>query len=157
METPVFHHLTYDDLNKVFASVYGHSDKKPFELIGFDACATDSYEFDYSRYMVGSEPSTPGAGRYYTYWIGELVKNPAMNGASIVQAICDGNMAYYEATDEKTGGFGSKISAYSVIDLLKMPKLRKAYEKYFSEAKNLSINERGFSGKFARAAPGGTS
>lgn len=155
-----FNHLTYDDLNKVFASVYGHSDKKPFELIGFDACVTGSYELAnsiaaYSRYMVGSEPSTPGAGWYYTHWIGELAKNPAMSGASIGQTICDGNMAYYEATDEKTGGFGSKISAYSLIDLSKMPKLRKAYEKYFSEAKNLSINERGFSGKFARAASGG--
>lgn len=78
-----------------------------------------------------------------------------MNDASIRQTICDGNMAYYEATDEKTGGFGSKISAYSLIDLSKMPKLHKAYEKYFSEAKNLFINERGFSGKFARAASGG--
>ena len=105
--------------------------------------------------MVGSEPSTPGAGWYHTHWIGELTKNPAMNDASIGQTICDGNMAYYEATDEKTGGFGSKISAYSLIDLSKMPKLRKAYEKYFSEAKNLFINERGFSGKFARAASGG--
>ncbi|MBR4642203.1 MAG: hypothetical protein IKO74_05695 [Selenomonadaceae bacterium] len=155
-----FHHLTYDDLNKVFASVYGHSNKKPFELIGFDACMTGSYELansiaDYSRYMVGSEPSTPGAGWYYTYWIGELAKNPAMNGAAIGRAVCDGNMAYYTITDKETGGYGSKISAYSLIDLSKMPDLRKAYEKYFSEAKNLSINERGFSGKFARAASGG--
>lgn len=154
------HHLTYDDLNKVFGSVYGHSDKKPFELVGFDACMTGSYELansiaDYSRYMVGSEPSTPGAGWYYTYWIGELAKNPAMNGAAIGQLICNGNMAYYTLTDEETGGYGSKISAYSVIDLSKMPKLRKAYEKYFSEAKERSINERGFSGAFARAASGG--
>ena len=121
---------------------------------------TGSYELAnsiayYSRYMVGSEPSTPGAGWYYTYWIGELAKNPAMNGRSIGQTICDGNMTYYAVTDEKYGGYGSKISAYSVIDLSKMPKLRKAYERYFSEAKTRSINERGFSGKFARAASSG--
>ena len=36
------HHLTYDDLHNVFASVYGHSDRKPFELVGFDLCFSGS-------------------------------------------------------------------------------------------------------------------
>ena len=152
-------HLTYDDLNKVFKSVYGSSKQKPFELIGFDACVTGSYELassvaDYARYMVGSEASTPGAGWYYTHWLGKLSENPAMNGASIGKIICDGNMEYYTATDGEIGS-GSKISGYSVINLSKIPKLRKAYEKYFDEANKRSINENGFSGNFARAASGG--
>lgn len=138
------HHLTYDDLRKVFASVYGHSDKKPFELVGFDTCVSGSYELansiaDFSRYMVGSEPSENGWN--YTYWLAALADDPAMTGASIGQAICDGNMEYYEAIDLND----KVVNAFSVINLNKMPDLRKAYEKYFSEAKNLG-------GAFARAA-----
>ena len=162
------HNLTFYDLNKVFKSVYGHSDKKPFELVGFNTCMSASYELansisDYSRYMVGSEPSENG-WFFYT-WLAALAENPAMNGAAIGQLICDGNMnryrQRYENIREKYGVETAdlynveQVNAFSVIDLSKMPKLRKAYENYFAEANKRSVKERGFSGAFARAASGG--
>ena len=145
------HNLTYDDLRKVFASVYGNSSGKPFELIGFDTCLSGSYELansiaDFSYYMIGSEPSENGW--FQTPWFVALSNNPSMNGAAIGRVICDGTMAYYEANDFKR----KDVNAFSVINLSKMPQLSKAYEKYFSEAKHLADIQKGFSGAFARAA-----
>ncbi len=93
--------------------------------------------------MAGSEPSSSGLGWNYTYWLTALADNPAMNGAAVGQAICDGAMGVYES--EEGAGLAGEVNAFSVINLNKMPALRKAYEKYFGGAKNLG-------GVFARAA-----
>ena len=149
------HNLTFYDLHKVFGNVYGRSEQKPFELVGFNTCLSASYELansiaDFSRYMVASEPSENG-WRFNT-WLAELASNTSMNGAQIGQAICDGNMAFYEAVRDETGNDLEAVNAFSVIDLSKMPALRKAYEKYFGEANSCAANQKGFSGAFARAA-----
>ncbi|MBQ9486967.1 MAG: hypothetical protein IJU91_04075 [Selenomonadaceae bacterium] len=140
--------LSYDELTQAFASVYGNSpENKPFELIGFKACMTGSYELansisNFSHYMLGAEPSiydTPTRD-----WINALAKNPSMTGAQIGKVICDSAMKNYSDDKELT-------HIFSVTDLDKMPQLRKAYEAYFDEAVNRS-DEEGFLGAFARAA-----
>ncbi len=141
--------LTYDELNSALAAVYGNSPEEvPFELIGFGACMTGSYELansiaDFSRYMVGSECSE--YGWYFTPWIAALANDPSMNGAQIGKAICDSAMSSYDDVTKRTHTF-------SVIDLTKMPELREAYEAYFDEAVTRANEETGFSGAFARAA-----
>ncbi len=135
-------------------NVYGRSANKPFELIGFNTCLSASYELansisDFSRYMVGSEPSENGW--YFKEWIAALANNPAMNGAQIGKIICDSNMKSYTGAVKDHGGT-EQVNAFSVIDLSKMPELREAYEKYFKEAKRLADKQKGFSGAFARAA-----
>ena len=142
-------YLSYDELNSAFASVYGNSSEEPpFELIGFGACVSASYELansvaDFSRYMIGSECSE--FGWYFTPWIAALSKDTSMSGAELGKAICDSAMKSYDEVDRRTHTF-------SVIDLTKMPELREAYESYFDEALTRSNEETGFVGAFARAA-----
>ena len=142
-------HLTYDDLNNVFAAVYGNSpENPPFELTGFGACMTGSYELansisKFSHYMLGSECSE--YGWYFTPWIEALANDPSMDGAQIGKVICDSVLNSYDDITKLTNTF-------SVIDLTKMPELREAYEEYFAEALKRANEEAGFSGAFARAA-----
>lgn len=141
-------YLSYDALKNAFGSVYGIApENPPFELVGFDACVTGSYELansiaDFSRYMVGSEPVS--FGWHYTSWLNALVNDPSMNGAQIGKAICNSAMKSYSDALKLT-------NAFSVIDLTKMPELRAAYESYFNEAL-IRSEEEGFIGAFARAA-----
>lgn len=149
--------LTYDELNSAFSAVYGNSPEEiPFELIGFNACLTGSYELanslaDFSRYMMGSEPSEFPIGWDYQSFFNALTKNPTVNGAQLGKVICDNAMEHYDDPDIKAHKF-KLASAFSVIDLTKMPELREAYEAYFDEALSRSNEEVGFSGAFARAA-----
>lgn len=142
-------YLSYNEINRAFASVYGNSPETPaFELIGFKACMTASYELantisDFSHYMVGSEPSVNDWP--FKEWIAALANDPSMNGAQIGKSICDNALKNYNA-DLKL------VHTFSVIDLSKMPKLREAYEEYFAEANRRADVEEGFRGKFARAA-----
>ena len=141
--------LTYDELKSAFAAVYGDSPEEvPFELIGFKACLTGSYELanslaDFSHYMLGSEPSVRDWNS--NDWLAALAKDSSMNGAQLGKTICDSAINSYD--DEI-----KRIHTFSLIDLRKMPELREAYEAYFDEALKRSNEETGFSGAFARAA-----
>lgn len=142
-------YLSYDDLKSTFSAVYGDTpEEKPFELIGFKACMTASYELanslaDFSRYMMGSEPSVWDWN--FSDWIGVLANNPSLNGAQVGRAICDSALKSYDENQKATHTF-------SIIDLSKIPELREAYEAYFDEAVTRANEETGFSGAFARAA-----
>ncbi|MBE8951816.1 MAG: hypothetical protein SR1Q7_01565 [Quinella sp. 1Q7] len=148
------YYMSYDGLKNAFTAVYGNApENPPFELIGFDLCVSASYELadsiaNFSRYMIGSEPSTPAFGWDYTYWLNALSKDASVNGAQLGKIISDGNMKYYKSQNVPR----AKINTYSVIDLTKMPELREAYEAYFDEAAARSKEYMGFSGAFARAA-----
>ena len=141
--------LMYDELKSAFATVYGDSPEKlPFELIGFKACVTGSYELansiaNFSHYMLGSEPSVWDWN--FSDWIAALAKDPSMDGAQIGKIICDSALKSYDPIAKRTHTF-------SLIDLTKMPELRAAYEAYFDEAVTRANNETGFKGAFARAA-----
>ena len=145
-------YLTYDALKGAFAAVYGNSpEEPPFELVGFKACMTGSYELanslaDFSRYMMGAEPSVYDWN--FSDWFADLAKDPSMNGAKLGKAICDSALKSYNSYFKATHTF-------SIIDLSKMPELREAYEAYFDEAARRANDETGFSGAFARAATAG--
>lgn len=149
-------YLTYDALKAVFAEVYGDAPEEfPFELVAFNACMTGSYELansisGYTRYMMGSEPSSNPVGWDFQALFGALAKNSATDGAQIGKVICDSAMKHYDDPDIKN--FNLKTTnAFSVIDLSKMPELREAYEAYFDEATRRA-DRKGFIGAFARAA-----
>lgn len=142
-------YLTYDELNEAFVAVYGSSpEETPFELIGFKACLTGSYELanslaNFSHYMMGAEPSVYDWN--FSDWLVALAKDTSMSGAQIGRAICDVALKSYDSRSKATHTF-------SIIDLSKMPELRQAYEAYFDEAVKRSEEEDGFSAAFARAA-----
>ena len=154
----IYSFLTYDSLKDTFGAVYGESPAdKPFELIGFNACMTGSYELansiaDFSRYMMGSEPSSNPIGYDIRDMFDTLANNPAVDGAQLGKVLCDGSIKRLDFID-KEYGYDLKVgNAFSVINLDKMPELRTAYENYFDEAVRRADKDNGFSAAFARAA-----
>ena len=146
--SPEKHNLTFNDIHKALDSVYKNSSQKPFELVVFNTCVSGSYELansiaDFSKYMVGSEPSM--YGYLYTDWLSAVANNSFISGAQIGKIICDSTMQNYAISDKQQGTHREDVNAFSVIDLSKMPQLRNAYEKYFKKAND-------FKGAFARAA-----
>ena len=154
----VYSFLTYDALKETFGAVYGESPaEKPFELIGFNACMTGSYELansiaDFSRYMMGSEPSSNPIGYDIVDMFDALATNPAVDGAQLGKVLCDGSLKRLAEFDKQYNYDLAPVNAFSVINLDKMPELRTAYENYFDEAVRCADKDNGFSAAFARAA-----
>jgi hypothetical protein len=65
-----------------------------FELIGFDACLMGHIEVfaamgPHTRYVVASQEVEPSLGWAYASFLGQLVADPAMDGAALSAAIVD--------------------------------------------------------------------
>ncbi len=135
--------LNLKGINDAFTEVFGSSKKNPpFEVIAFDTCLMGTYETALSleglaRYMVASEEPIYGVVMFnYTDFINALSKNPAMGGAKLGKVICD---TYYNdslKTTEEFSDFKWNMEyqlTMSVIDLKKLPALKKAYDKFGTE------------------------
>lgn len=145
--------LSLNEIHDAFAAVYDNSaENPPFEIIGFDTCLMGTYElandlYGFARYMVASEEVEPGNGWEYTGLLTALANNPAMSGAGLGQSICD---SYYKGCE---AAWTEDNVTLSVIDLSKIPELRKAYENFGLEALQLSAqNPKSFFSKFGRQA-----
>ena len=145
--------LRLNDLRRALASVYEpSSEAPPFELIGFDACLMASYETavtleGFTRYMVASEETEPGNGWLYSGWIRALAENPALGGAGLGQAICD---TYMEGCEEE---WTEDEATLSVLDMARLPALRKAYEAYLAESlEGASRSPQAFFARLSRSA-----
>lgn len=84
-------HEMWQALEKVYPNA--SSENPPFEIIGFDACLRATYDnanniSKFANYMVASAALESGYGGYYTGWINELSRNPAMNGKDLGEIIC---------------------------------------------------------------------
>ncbi len=65
-----------------------------FDIIGFDACLMATLETalvagQYGDYLIASEAVEPGTGWYYTNWLSELSKDPAMDSLDVGKQIID--------------------------------------------------------------------
>ena len=145
--------LSLNEVRDAFVSVYdANPENPPFEMVGFDTCLMGTYEmantlYGLSRYMVASEEVEPGNGWEYTGLLTALGKNPAMGGDAFGKVICDTYFAGCETV------MTEDTATLSVVDLSKMPALRKAYENFGIEALKLSAEDpRQFFSTFGRHA-----
>ena len=135
--------LKLKGINDAFTEVFGSSKKNPpFEVIAFDTCLMGTYETALSleglaRYMVASQKPIFGVVMFnYTDFINALSNNPAMSGAKLGKVICE---TYYDdanKTMEEFSDFNFNLehdATMSVIDLKKLPALKKAYDKFGTE------------------------
>lgn len=65
---------------------------RKIEVLGMDACLMTMIEVayqvkDYARFLVGSEETEPANGWPYNTILGDLAKNPGMDGAALCTAI----------------------------------------------------------------------
>ncbi len=64
------------------------------DFIGFDACLMATLETafamePYADYLIASEETEPGRGWYYTNWLNDLAKNPAISTLDLGKRIID--------------------------------------------------------------------
>ena len=145
--------LSLNDIRDAFTDIYDAApEDPPFELIGFDACLMATYDvantlYGFTRYMTASEETIPGNGFAYDLWVDALAKESSMDGAELGEVICD---TYVDGCkDEET----DDTITLSVIDLSKIPALRRAYEAYGTEALRCAAKDpKGFFSAFGRNA-----
>ena len=135
--------LNLKGINDAFTEVFGSSKKNPpFEVIAFDTCLMGTYETALSleglaRYMVASQEQIFGVIMFnYTDFINALSQNPAMSGAKLGKVICETYHDDVNKTMEEFSDFKWDLeykATMSVIDLKKLPALKKAYDKFGTE------------------------
>lgn len=137
--------LKLKGINDAFTEVFGSSKKNPpFEVIAFDTCLMGTYETALSlegstRYMVASEETIYGHAMFdYTGFLDVLSNNLAMSGAKLGKVICetyrdDVNKTVEEFSEITNVNWAKYNATMSVVDLRKLPSLKKAYDKFGAE------------------------
>lgn len=140
------------EMYQAFDAVWPANAENPaLELVGFDTCLMATIDVasvfrNFSKYLVGSEEVEPGNGWLYSGWMGELAKNPAMDGKALGIAICN---TYYQGCE----AVGTQDNTtLSLTDLTKLKPLLDAYEAFGQEAFAAAANDPGFFAQLGRAA-----
>lgn len=144
--------LDLAEMYQAFNEVWPADTANPaLELVGFDTCLMATVDVaavfqNFSKYLVASEETEPGNGWLYSGWLGELARNPGMDGDDLGIAICS---SYYEGC-EAVGTEGQ--TTLSVTDLSKLTPLLEAYETFGQEALAAAAEDPGFFAQLGRAA-----
>ena len=144
--------LTLDEMQTAFGRAWeADENNPPLELVGFDTCLMATVDVagtfaGTARYLVASEEVEPANGWDYTGWLGALAADPAMDGATLGEVICD---AYYAGCQ----AVGTHSNAtLSLTDLTRTGPLLEAYEAFGAEALAAACEDPGFFSRFARVA-----
>lgn len=144
--------LDLTEMYQAFDAVWPADKENPaLEVVGFDTCLMATVDVaavfqNFARYLVASEEEEPGNGWYYTGWLGELAKNPDMNGDELGIAICN---SFYEGCE--AAGTQDQTTL-SVTDLTRLTPLLEAYEAFGQEALVAASQDPGFFAELGRAA-----
>ena len=144
--------LDLAELYQAFNEVWPADAANPaLELVGFDTCLMATVDVaavfqDFAKYLVASEEVEPGNGWLYSGWLGDLARNPAMDGNDLGVSICN---TYYEGC-EAAGT--AEQTTISLTDLSKLPPLLDAYESFGQEAFAAAAEDPGFFAELGRAA-----
>ena len=144
--------LDLSEMYQAFDAVWpANTDNPALELVGFDTCLMATVDVaatfqSFSKYLVASEEVEPGNGWLYSGWIGELAKDPTMDGQKLGTAICN---TYYEGC-EAVGTH--EQTTLSLTDLRKLTPLLEAYETFGEEAFAAAAADPAFFAQLGRAA-----
>lgn len=126
--------MSLQEMKQAFAAVYpSKKGKKPFALVGFDACLMATVDTaqnfaPFADYLVASEEVEPGNGWSYTPWLTALGQDTKMAAVDVGKNICD---TYLEGCK----AYGTEGAAtLSLTDLSALPALQKAYTGLGQEA-----------------------
>ncbi len=87
-----------NDLDKALGDIRSQTGLDKFEVIGMDACLMAQLEVfsalePHARYAVASQETEPALGWAYTSFLGALIANPDMNGATLSTSIVQSYIA----------------------------------------------------------------
>lgn len=114
-----------------------------FDFIGFDACLMATLETalvlePYADYLIASEETEPGIGWYYTNWLNQLNRNPAIPTTELGKLIIDD---FISACAQKCPG---QKATLSIIDLAELAGTVKDKLASFSETTASQITGEGY-------------
>lgn len=147
-----FDSVSLGELRSALSSVYGDKiAKKPFDIIGFDACLmatadTAASIAPYADYMVASQELEPGNGWQYTRWLNALAKNPDQSAEQLGKTMCDA----YLAGCEEAGT--AETATLALIDLKKINPMLKAWNIFGMYALMQATEDDSFYAAIGRAA-----
>lgn len=100
------HSMDTIELHRVLKKAHDTVIKRPFDLLGMDACLMSNLEVAYQvqpnvRAVVGSEELEPGDGWPYTRILKDLTANPDMDGAALGKAIVKRYIASYKQREDQ--------------------------------------------------------
>lgn len=107
----------------------------PLEAVVMDACMMATLESaqavrESARYLIASEEVVPGAGTAYAEWLQYLYDAPDCDGARVGRLFCDSvQQKYAELGMSST----SATLTFSVIDLQKIDRVSRAFDRMFEE------------------------
>ena len=127
-------YMTLDLLDKALAD-----GGTQLELLLFDACMMANLETacavqDHAKWMVASEEVVAGNGTAIGDWLQYLYYAPAVDGRILGRWICDTAMIKYGNRDNKQA---RELITWSVIDLGKVKRLEKNFDRFFEYATRL--------------------
>ncbi len=149
--------LTLDEMYQAFDAVWPADREDPaLELVGFDTCLMATVDVasvfqNFANYLVASEEVEPGNGWLYSGWLGQLAKDPGMDGAALGRAICDSFYQGCQAVETQ-----DRVTL-SVTDLTRLSPLLEAYEAFGQEALTVAAQDPAFFAELGRAAAASTS
>lgn len=141
--------LSLKEIQDAFAEVKGgwsSSERKPFEVVAFDACVMGGYETalavkDAANYMVASQEETVGSVMLgYSGMLSDLSRNPSMSGAEFAKVISKTYWEHSLAVDKEFNMDTNSMLTSSVVDLSenKMETLQSAYADFSESALNVA-------------------
>jgi hypothetical protein len=86
--------LYLNEIDEALATARQQAGIERFELVGMDACLMGHVEVmealaPHARYAVFSQETEPALGWAYTAFLGDLVRNPDVDGAAVARSIVD--------------------------------------------------------------------
>lgn len=86
--------LYLHDIDAALQAIRDRTGIEAFELVGMDACLMGHAEVfaaltPHARYAVASQETEPAVGWAYASFLGDLTRNPDMNGADLSRAIVE--------------------------------------------------------------------
>lgn len=121
--------ITLPELSSALQRVINQTGIGQFEVLGFDMCLMGQLEVfqtiaPYARYGIGSQENEPGPGWFYVF-LDELVKNPAMDGATLSTHVID----YFNYYFEEIWQYGD-LYGLGAVDLSRSNDVRRAVNQF---------------------------
>ncbi len=144
--------LNISEMYDAFLEVFGENcENQPVDIIGFDTCLMATVDVAYAfsdigKYLVASQELEPGNGWYYSGWIGEIAKDPAIEPLDLAKVICDTYVEGCELAETQDN------ITLSVTDLSKVANLITAYDDFGKEALKSAIENPAFFAHFSKIA-----
>lgn len=143
--------MSLPEIGTALEQIRQNTGLEKFEMLGFDACLMGQIEvfgslYPYSNYMIASEEVIPSYGWSYAAWLGQVARNPAMDGGGLSQAVISTYVVNDTAlTELRTSAddiaWEESTTTLSAIESARVPDMIGAMNQFVSAMASLDQSE----------------